>query len=297
MESEENQKQVFLSFHRPWKSRKNRGISTFPTAPTAAGIFQSKSGILIVADRKECLTPDMIQAIQQLGGRDRGVNELSIVYACPKVHNVFSILKRLAASGVLRRVGPNAVELISVKPPSEPIQEPDKVARNDDDALQTRSAAAEGAKDVNSSTLENSATDVKQGLPKSRVIRIRKCRYRPLRGLWPDRERQLIARIADWFELNGVRKVDGTLEAAVRDLERGLHAKRYPEWDDAMARLRTRGILTIAGRRARFCPQDAMEDPYPIEPKPKKKRRKRPLSEWVKRKILERGGTIPEGRE
>ena len=58
MESEENQKQVFLPSHRPWKSRKPRGIPTFPTAPTAAGISQTRSGNLIVVDRKECLTPD-----------------------------------------------------------------------------------------------------------------------------------------------------------------------------------------------------------------------------------------------
>src|SRR6266849_2349285 len=58
VESEENQKQAFLPSHRPWKSRKTRGIPTFPTAPTAAGISQTRSGILIVVDRKECLTPD-----------------------------------------------------------------------------------------------------------------------------------------------------------------------------------------------------------------------------------------------
>src|SRR5437016_12573403 len=58
VESEENQKQVSLASHRPWKSRTTRGIPTFPTAPTAAGLFQTRSGILIVVDRKECLTPD-----------------------------------------------------------------------------------------------------------------------------------------------------------------------------------------------------------------------------------------------
>src|SRR6266849_6894544 len=58
VESEENQKQAFLPSHRPWKSRKTRGIPTFPTAPTAAGISQTRSGILIVVDRKGCLTPD-----------------------------------------------------------------------------------------------------------------------------------------------------------------------------------------------------------------------------------------------
>src|SRR5216683_5746542 len=58
VESEENQKQVFLASHRPWKSRKTRGIPTFPTAPTAAGISQTTSGNLIVVDRKEYLTPD-----------------------------------------------------------------------------------------------------------------------------------------------------------------------------------------------------------------------------------------------
>src|SRR5882672_10750546 len=41
MEREENQKQVFLPSHRPWKSRTTRAISTFPTAPTAAGFSTS----------------------------------------------------------------------------------------------------------------------------------------------------------------------------------------------------------------------------------------------------------------
>src|SRR5437762_11410143 len=56
VESEE----VSLASHRPWKSRTTRGIPTFPTAPTAAGLFQTRSGILIVVDRKECLTPDIL---------------------------------------------------------------------------------------------------------------------------------------------------------------------------------------------------------------------------------------------
>ena len=56
---EENQMQVFLPSHRPWKSRKTRGIPTFPTAPTTAGICQTKSGNLVVVDRKEYLTPDI----------------------------------------------------------------------------------------------------------------------------------------------------------------------------------------------------------------------------------------------
>src|SRR5712692_6383689 len=61
VESEENQKQVFLASHLPWKSRKTRGIPTFPTAPTAAGISQTTSGNLIVVDRKEYLTPDTVE--------------------------------------------------------------------------------------------------------------------------------------------------------------------------------------------------------------------------------------------
>jgi 2,4-dienoyl-CoA reductase-like NADH-dependent reductase (Old Yellow Enzyme family) len=60
VESEENQMQVFLPSHRPWKSRKTRGIPTFPTAPTTAGICQTKSGNLVVVDRKEYLTPDIV---------------------------------------------------------------------------------------------------------------------------------------------------------------------------------------------------------------------------------------------
>jgi hypothetical protein len=61
VESEENQKQVFLPSHRPWKSRTTRGIPTFPTAPTAAGISQTTSGSLIVVERKEYLTPDNLR--------------------------------------------------------------------------------------------------------------------------------------------------------------------------------------------------------------------------------------------
>src|SRR5207237_882568 len=41
VESEENQKQVFLPSHRPWKSRTTRAIPIFPTAPTAAGFSTS----------------------------------------------------------------------------------------------------------------------------------------------------------------------------------------------------------------------------------------------------------------
>src|ERR1700730_5729872 len=64
VQNEENQKQVFLPSHRPWKSRKTRGIPTFPTAPTAAGVSQTTSGNLIVVDRKECLTPDSLWSQQ-----------------------------------------------------------------------------------------------------------------------------------------------------------------------------------------------------------------------------------------
>ena len=41
VEREENQKQVFLPSHRPWKSRTTGAIPTFPTAPPAAGISTS----------------------------------------------------------------------------------------------------------------------------------------------------------------------------------------------------------------------------------------------------------------
>ena len=70
VESEENQKQVSLASHRPWKSRKTRGIPTFPTAPTAAGISQTRSGNLIVADRKKCLTPDTHWPRELLGSAE-----------------------------------------------------------------------------------------------------------------------------------------------------------------------------------------------------------------------------------
>src|SRR5260370_30579383 len=83
VESEENQKQVFLPSHGPWKSRKTRGIPTFPTAPTAAGISQTTSGNLIVVDRKECLTPDTLPTSSRIPPRELGILFLKSV---TKVH-------------------------------------------------------------------------------------------------------------------------------------------------------------------------------------------------------------------
>src|SRR5258707_956125 len=37
-------KQVFLPSHRPWKSRKTRGIPTFPTAPDCCWYLSNKIG-------------------------------------------------------------------------------------------------------------------------------------------------------------------------------------------------------------------------------------------------------------
>jgi hypothetical protein len=39
VESEENQKQVFLASHRPWKSRTTRAIPTFPHSPDCCWYF------------------------------------------------------------------------------------------------------------------------------------------------------------------------------------------------------------------------------------------------------------------
>ena len=75
VESEENQMQVFLPSHRPWKSRKTRGIPTFPTAPTTAGICQTKSGNLVVVDRKEYLTPDILDRLREQSDGSRAVPE------------------------------------------------------------------------------------------------------------------------------------------------------------------------------------------------------------------------------
>ena len=77
VESEENQKQVSLASHRPWKSRTTRGIPTFPTAPTAAGISETISGFLIVVDRKEYLTPDrLLPKVRKAFGIDTSMGSL-----------------------------------------------------------------------------------------------------------------------------------------------------------------------------------------------------------------------------
>ena len=130
--------------------------------------------------------------------------------------------------------------------------------------------------------------------PATARFRIRKAHYRPLKGLSVDRTKQLAARICDWMAHNGESADDGTLEAPARDLERGLHASRYPQWPDALSSLTKRGVFSMADGRVRLQPDADFGDPYPIEPEPRKPRSKRPLSEWVKNKIRERGGTIPD---
>jgi hypothetical protein len=117
-----------------------------------------------------------------------------------------------------------------------------------------------------------------------------KAHYGRLTGVFLDRVMQLEARIADWLATAGPQMPS-------RELERTLHAERYPEWSAAMESLTRRkaikierGTVTLIGQ----CLE--LPDPYPRKPEVRKQRPKRPLSAWVKAKIVERGGTIPNER-
>jgi hypothetical protein len=94
VESEGNQKQVSLASHHPWKSRTTRGIPTFPTASTAAGISQTTSGNLIVVDRKKYLTPDNLLGTIHIETKEGVAQDVMEILAqkvqslgCCAVHN------------------------------------------------------------------------------------------------------------------------------------------------------------------------------------------------------------------
>ena len=83
----------FPPFPPPLEIPQKRGIPTFPTAPTAAGFFQTKSGNLIVVDRKECLTPDKtVTALLQNSAMTLilGVITLAAGLAMVLAHNIWS---------------------------------------------------------------------------------------------------------------------------------------------------------------------------------------------------------------
>jgi hypothetical protein len=133
----------------------------------------------------------------------------------------------------------------------------------------------------------------------------RKATYSALVGLWPDRVRQLAGRIIHWVHTNCEHDSEYQPRCSVRALERGLHANRHPEWSEAVSSLIKRkavainaGMLTVTD----LLVAEKLPDPFdPTGRKAKddekrakrKSRPKRPLSEWVKQKIRERGGIVP----
>jgi len=136
----------------------------------------------------------------------------------------------------------------------------------------------------------------------------RRQHYAPLTGFLPERTQQLAARIVHWIKVWGDQDAGGCPICEKRSLERGLHAQRFSEWKVAMDLLLEREAIATNGRQVTLVDIDCDRDlPDPFDTRGTKSARaerearrrsrsKRPLSAWVKRRILERGGAIPEGR-
>src|SRR5437870_8251134 len=89
VESEENQKQVFLPSHRPWKSRTTRAIPIFPTAPTAAGYSTSLTTKVGVGPN-ETIKRGQIKLIKPIG---------QLRHFLPLVENVIRQTKERVVQG------------------------------------------------------------------------------------------------------------------------------------------------------------------------------------------------------
>ena len=115
----------------------------------------------------------------------------------------------------------------------------------------------------------------------------------------------MAARILHWIGIWGDEDDEGRLLCNKRRLERALHAERLEEWTPAIEYLVKRNAIAITGRTVTVLDAACSQSlPDPHDPRGlkrekearRKRRSKRPLSAWVKRKILERGGEIPLGR-
>lgn len=134
----------------------------------------------------------------------------------------------------------------------------------------------------------------------------RRQHYSALTGTSPDQIHQLAARIVHWIKIWGDQNAEGYPVCDKRALERGLHASRLPEWPPAVDLLLKRKAVTILGHEVTIIDLLCDENlPDPFDPTGRKRakeqkdarrksRPKRPLSEWVRNKILERGGAIPD---
>lgn len=137
--------------------------------------------------------------------------------------------------------------------------------------------------------------------------KLRRPPYSPLTGLLPARIRQLSGRIIHWILNQGDQDAEGRPVCASRALERGLHASRLPEWTPAINLLIARKSIVIVGQEITVIGVGPDEWPDPFDPTGAKQakeekqarrrsRRKRPLSPWVRQKIAERRGEMPEAR-
>jgi hypothetical protein len=202
----------------------------------------------------------VLQAIERLGGRERGINELSVLYACPKVVSVYETIRQLVASGVLKRLGLYAVQIVKEGPlnvahPIEP--KPPLVQKAD--------------------VTENPEREPTPETKLNATHRVRRARSKRLGS---DRMRELAARVIDLLA-HQCRQREAM---PYRTLCRRLSAHRYAEWHAAIDWLTDNGAIRITGGKVEFLDATAKErlelpDTFPAKPRTRPKRR-RSRSEW-----------------
>ena len=181
------------------------------------------------------------RAVERLGGRDRGVNELSIASACPSL-DVYEILRELAARGIVERQG-SAVrilkEWIAPCPPSVQLE-----AAIPAPEIQTRSS--------------------------------RKPQFPSLSNDPRKAAREMAARIKSQIRHYGE---DGCMNISA--LRRSLHAYRHVSaWQAAMELLVRTKQATVANRVVTLLPTIEERLPDPYGKKTNKRRRKSKPTKW-----------------
>jgi hypothetical protein len=184
------------------------------------------------------------QAIERLGGRNTGINELSISYACPSL-DVYAVLRDLAERGVVERQGAGVrivTDFSSSCPP----------------------------------TVQPEAAPVPAPEPRTRT---RKPQFPSLSRDPRQAAREMAARIKSQVQHYGE---DGRM--SVSGLRRSLHAYRHiATWNSAIDLLVGSKQAIVANRSLTLLPtiEDRLPDPYqPDGKKTKKLRRKRKPSRW-----------------
>ena len=183
-------------------------------------------------------------AIERLGGRSAGINELSVSYACPSL-DVYGILRDLAERGVLERQGA-AVRIVKEWTESCP-----PTVQPEDESVPA---------------------------PETRT-RTRKPQFPALSHDPRKAAQEMAARIK-----SQIRHYGENSRMNISSLRRSLHAHRHSAaWDAAIDLLVDSKQATVADRFVTLLPviEDHLPDPYqPEGKKTKKRRRKRRATTW-----------------